>query len=305
MERINEFVNKVLSTTESFVLEGTDRDIYFMQCNVGKGRYVYSEYSGKCHNKQFSITSKPILVAIVSDNSVYIIDRSILYVYKDNSDLPKHTYFLADITTEKNKYIESVIFPEFYNLLEEIPIKDEETVLEYKHMARRELFKKNSRLNEISIKGMFNNQDIVNYLCGFFTLEEEARRRLMIDKGHWIKIKSRHKKIEELIKNNLVAEPYEVQIVKAIRSVDAKMVTIEFGLKENKASAKISPETIIHKLIEGLYFSENDFSTRICGEKLLSELNAGSYYSKEKEVLICKHITKITYGKKLLYAKEE
>lgn len=304
MTRVNEFVNKVLSTTESFMLEGTDRDLYFMQCNVGKGKYIYSEYSGECHNKQFSITSKPILVAIVSGDNVYMTDRSILYVY-DKNDLPTHTYFLTDITTEKNKYIESVIFREFYDLLEEIPIKDEATILEYKHRARRELLGKNSKISELSMKDMFNNQDIVNYLCGFFTLEEEARRRLTIEKGRWITIKSRQKKIEELIKNHLVAEPYEIKIVEGIRSVNAKMLTVEFGLKGNKASAKISPETTIHKLIERQYFSEYDFSTRICGEKLLSELHAGSYPSKEKEVLTCNHITKIIYGKKTLYVKEE
>lgn len=40
------------------------------------------------------------------------------------------------------------------------------------------------------------------------------------------------------------------------------------------------------------------------GKKIINDLNAAHYHGeKEKEVLTCKHFSKITYGRKVLYQK--
>lgn len=49
------------------------------------------------------------------------------------------------------------------------------------------------------------------------------------------------------------------------------------------------------------YFSSFDFTTMKSGEKIISELGAGTW--RTDSPLTCKHIVKITYGKKVLYQK--
>lgn len=39
------------------------------------------------------------------------------------------------------------------------------------------------------------------------------------------------------------------------------------------------------------------------GEKIIKDLGAGKWKGDKEEVLTCKHINKITYGKKVLYEK--
>ena len=89
-------------------------------------------------------------------------------------------------------------------------------------------------------------------------------------------------------------------------SVDAKTITVEFSLNGKSDSEKINPDKLIRKLIEKDYFSGYDFEVSKRGDALIEKLGAATWRSDKdgKEVLTCKNITKITYGKKILYEKE-
>lgn len=314
MERlIDKFVEKVLNTTESFMLESgncdTDKKYYFfIQCNVGKAKYIYGEYSYIGKNFHTDLSLKPELVAIVSDEKVYIVDDYQLEVWQyENLELPKNTYHITDIVIEKNKYAESVIFANFYESLETHPILDAHDLKACINEARKVLFSKTPVLNMVTIQPMFNTQDIADFLCGIINLEDEAMKRLLKYKDRGVHEKSCREKVKELMENHSVAEDYEMEIAKGIRSVDAKTVTVEFELNGKRASAKINPEKIIQCMQNNDYFDGYDFASVKCGDELIKKLDAATciWNSDGKKVLTCDDITKITYGKKELYVRKQ
>lgn len=311
MERlIDKFVENVLNTTESFMIEVGNCDTnkryhFFIQCNVGKARYVYGEYS---YNKNFytNLKLKPKLIAIIADGKVYIVDEYIFDIWRNREDteLPENTYILTDVIAKENEYVESVIFADFYKSLEENDITNENLLKKCTDEARRALFSKEPVINESAIEPMFNEQDIADSLCGVINLESEAVKRLVSKQEKWIYKKSFNKKVKELMENHSVAENYEMKIAEGIKSVDAKAITVEFELNGKKESAKMSPDTIIRHMESNDYFSEYDFEITKRGDELIKKLDAATWRGNGKEVLTCKNIIKIIYGKKELYVKE-
>lgn len=68
-------MKSVLNTTESFMIETGKSDTdkryhFFIQCNVGKARYAYGEYSYRDKNFHTDLGLKPELIAIVSDGKI-------------------------------------------------------------------------------------------------------------------------------------------------------------------------------------------------------------------------------------------
>lgn len=309
---IDKFVERVLTTTESFIVEVGEGDnkkyYFFIQANVGKARYIYCEYSYGEQNFYTKIDLKPELVAIISDGKIFIVDDFKLDVWYDSEEivLPENTYKFNDVVKKENNYVETVVFPDFYNTLKEEEITDEDILASCKKRARNLLLTNRPKTKEISIEPMFTEQDIVNSLCGFVDLKTESIARLKEKENKWINKKSFLKKVKELMENHTGVEAYELKIAEGIKSVDAKTVTVEFSINGKSASAKINPNKLIMKLIDKDYFSGYDFEVSRSGDALIERLGATTWRSSKdgKEVLTCKHITKITYGKKELYVKE-
>lgn len=311
---IDKFVERVLTTTESFMVEdgeGDNKKYYFcIQANVGKARYIYCEYSYREQNFYTKIDLKPELVAIISDGNIYIVDNFKLGIYRlydsEKIVLPENTYRFNDIVVKENNYVETVVFPDFYSNLKEEEITDRDILASCEERARNLLLTNYPKTKEISIEPMFTDQDIVNSLCGFVDLKTESIARLKEKENEWINKKSFIKKVKELMENHTGVETYELKIAKGIKSVDAKTVTVEFSLNGKSDSIKINPNKLITILIDKDCFSGYDFEVSKSGDVLIEKLGAanGWYNKGGKEVLTCKHITKITYGKKELYVKE-
>ncbi|MBC5688159.1 hypothetical protein H8S37_04325 [Mediterraneibacter sp. NSJ-55] len=312
MERlIDKFAEKVLKTTESFMVESGNCDTdkryhFFIQCNVGKARYVYGEHSYRDEKFHTDLDLNPKLVAIVADDKIYIVDEFELDIYRGETELPENIFKLIDIVIKENEYVKSVIFADFYKSLKENDITGEELLKECKDEARRILFVKNPVVNESTIESMFNQQDIANSLCGVINLELEAVKRLESKKENWIYKKSYNKKVKELVENRSVVKDYEVKIAEGIRSVDAKTVSVEFELNGRKEFAKMNPHRVIRCMMDNDYFSAYDFETTKRGYELIRKLDAATWRGNNngKEVLTCRNITKITYKKKELYIRK-
>ena len=121
------------------------------------------------------------------------------------------------------------------------------------------------------------------------------------DREKWISQKSLSEKIRDLMSNPETASDRELKIAEGLRSVNAKTVVVEFEMNGKRASGKMTPLTILSKLRRNDNFDSYDFEVTKQGEEILKDLGAGSYWSEN--ALRCKHITKITYGKKELYVK--
>lgn len=102
-----------------------------------------------------------------------------------------------------------------------------------------------------------------------------------------------------------VLKTYEQHIVDGLHSIDAKTVQIEFLYHGKVTTGKIEREKLLQVVCSNDYFSSYNFTTVKGGEKIIKDLGAGKWIGDKEEVLTCKHINKITYGKKVLYEKNE
>ncbi len=311
MGLIDKFADEILKNKSSFEIivdknNKMEQAYHFIQDKIGKATYVYGMSSYGDDNFYTKLDNKPKIVAIVSERKVYIIDTFFfgIYTYGNNKIIfPDNVAVFDDYVKECNDYVCNVIFPKFYeklNIDENSVVGLEETC---KQKARAAVLYKNNYFDKVTINSIFNRQDIADIICGSMDFEEETERRLNSGRKEWVKEKSINKKIREDVDNSEVALLWERKIADGIGGVEAKTVSVEFELNGRKASAKINPETIIRKMIDNDYFSGYDFEVVKRGDELIKKLGAKEWGETEN-VLRCRNITKITYGRKELYVRE-
>lgn len=80
-----------------------------------------------------------------------------------------------------------------------------------------------------------------------------------------------------------------------LKSTDAKTVTVYFTVNGKTESTKIEPEKILYKLATYTCFYVYNFVTQKSARQLFERLGVSS--------LVCQNITKITYGKEVLFER--
>lgn len=305
MDLIVEFINKVLVEDGSFTMKEKESPFdsegrySFVQERVGDAKFVYGE---RGYSEEFvtSLKKKFEILAIVAREKVYFINKFFFgFWLKDFSDYEKAEDFCSYIE-EVNAYANSEVWPIFYENLERVETQQEK---ECRRKARKALLSANPEFWITEPMGIsFNEQDVIKILCGLMSAEEEAKRRLEEDREDWCCVKARIERMKELMASpDELCQDWEIALAKGLNSVDAKNVTAEFTMGGNTASAKIEPEKILNTLMERNKFSDWDFATNVQGEKLFEAL--GATYWWEGKPLKCEHISKITYGKKVLYER--
>lgn len=315
-EFFDEFVDKVFNNEHSFEIDVDEGRRYklnyhFIQDNVGKARYIYGAYSYNQENFYAGLKTKYELYAIVSDNVVYIIED---YPFKFNygdfdiKSLPENVKLLYPYAKEVNEHLKNTVFMDFYNNLKSFVISDEYINNWCKEKARNWLLDKKTSVYSVNAtaelnKDLLNLQQIADSLCGFVNVEEEARKTLQRKEDSWSHTKATREQIQRFIDDKSVVSEWELKLANGLNSVDAKTVNIEFEYNGKTDSGKIRPENILRKLVRIESFSEYDFATTKQGSEIIRNLAVGYYYDSKKG-LTCQNITKITYGKKVLYSKE-
>ena len=304
---MEKFVNEALENKGSFDImwkEDGHKDTtyyHFMQDRVGKASYIYGSYSWNDAIFFAETSIKPKLAAIVAEGKVYIVDDYIFstYIYRlDGKPLPENAVLFNKYFNEITEYANKEVLEEYLDTLE-IGFVPEKLENDVRETARRVLFT-GKRLEREWIKP-FNLNEVAHYLCGYTVLglKEEIIRRLERDESYWKAEKTLAKQIERLIQEpSLIAEPWEIEIAKGLREVpDAKSVNVEFVMNGARASGKMEPSTLMRLLIGGERIRSYDFINYSEGQGLFYLFGADHY----KNPLTFKHITKITYGKRLLF----
>lgn len=312
MKLINDFAEKVLNTKESFVLEYIDarsstnkKYFHFIQANVFDARYIYGKYSYRDEYFYKNIDLNYELVAIVKDKTIYFLNEYMILTYSyDKNDLPENIIIISDKVKEENENAKNVLFKKFYDDLSIKEITDIDFIKQLKVDARKILFKQNICLPEVTISDIFEEQDIVDSICGLIDLKQKAELLFVSKKEIYINQKSVNEKIKQLMTYENIAADWELKIAEVLKDLNAKTVTVEFDYKDKKESIKINPSKIIEKLAINDDFDYYDFEIRKHGEDLLKKLEVNTQYNAPKdEKLTCKNINKISYGKKVLYEK--
>lgn len=301
MKLLEQFKHNVLEHDNDFICE-EDRHVHqFMQCHVGKAKFIYGNY-GLGTEFTRRLDNQMVLVAIVSAGNVYIVDKFKLNIWSGNftGSLPNNMFFIDNYACTINDLIEKTVFAEFCKTLEykEFPELKEECRKE----ARRSLIygKETKFLKYIQI-GFVDL--VVSYLCGDTDIFEYAMNHYNAKREEYNQKYSFDIMVENLKSGEQAAKKWEVEMATNLRDSKAKTVTVYFSKNGESANEKVPVSEILSLLTHNDYFSSYSFMSNKKGKAILAELKI-PFYGNGEEQLRCSDITKIMYGNKILYLKE-
>lgn len=311
MTLLEQFRDKVLNTDGSFKLNDENKYFSFTRCTNGNAEYIYGYY--KFYDGDFSnIDIKYNLVAILdkTERIIYIVDEYMFNIkFSKDFIYPAGCVGFSEYVAEENKYFNDVLFRRYYESIEvDINSVTDENFINYqKQQARRFILLGDlgDETNLPKFNYTFTFNDIAKMICGYTNIEDEANERFMDNRDSITKIKLQKELIEKYIEEKSVVEDWEIELARSINNLKANYVNIEFNFNGNIGTEKINPKKIIRILIDNDYFSDYNFATSKSGDKLLKTLGVSNTYNKRETWLTCKHITKITYGRKTLYERKQ
>lgn len=313
---IEEFKEMVLSSEEnSFMLdESNSVKILCAKVPVGKAMFVYAcrEYMRRRSDKTLvtDISEQMKLIAVVKSGIIYLTDKFTLCCYGKDEVLPDDVIDLGEYMKEVNLHTKYYIIEKYYAKLPYITLSEDD--IERCKVEAKNILTSGKDLDEYidaridaNIK-KFEKQDFVDFLCGVIDLEGEVRKDFEERRNMWMNLKASIKMIQRIVTENPeeVFDLEELKIIDSLNGIEAKNVQVEFSFNGKKAKGKVDPKNILRMIESNDYFSYFNFDAMANGKKIINDLDAARYRGeKEKEVLTCKHISKITYGRKVLYQK--
>lgn len=304
MKTINEFVNRINNGENSFIINKESKCIVCTCATIGRAKFVYANYS------YCSITSidKMELIAIVADETIYIVSGYILDIRRnDNDELPENVISFSEVTKDCN-YCAKSYFQSFYDGLSVEEAQMEEIIKDYgeydlQQRARQYILDGKGQ-PEISLSEEFITTDEMrDILAGYEDFDKIVLKKLEATKKSWLRTKAYRTVIKNLMESPTIVKPYEVKICKALNNLDAKTVKVEFNMNGTTATGKVNPQEIVRMIINNDYFSDYNFCNGKEGESIIKKLGATKWRGENSNVLTCEHIVKITYGKKVIYIK--
>ena len=317
---LNEFVKKIRKTENSFLLSVGRDTCMFAQVKLGNARHVYGVQVAYGTKEPVEILAagaehKLKLIAIVTDDTVCIVDPFIfnLRIFDKGYQLPDGVRYFNEVKNEINASVGGDFFQAFIDGLPTVEENIPEYILENLQKGAREeiLYGKPSEHragNPPKYKPVFNDNDIGAILSGLIDPKEEALRRWSVRAEDFSNAKTCNTIRTKMWFEPDIVTPCELEISKALHTVDAQTVNVEFTIGEKTATGKMHPDTIIRCMLESGNISSYNFVTNKGGERVLMELGAaGAHWEAKRNdipLLTVECISKITYGKKVLYTKE-
>lgn len=306
MRVIEMFANNVFNGNKSFTLNTVCHTYHFSAITVGKADMYYGmcQYSmdkaEKCPEKESAMR----LVAIVSDGTIHIVDTYILNC--TNSDMPENVVrFSVDYDNES---FEKTHFRHFIENLKPCDELPDYSIADIESHARRYAVTGGDVEDFFpTLITRFSDSDKMNALCGFVNLEELGNSRIEHDSERYARGKKRYLVIKDFINKLSNSMSDEISAVKAVKDSGAKTVNVTFELDGKSATGKVESDTLIRVIHSRDYFCGYNFTTTTSGNALIKKLGAETYFDRNKSenrTLTFQRITKITYGKKVLFERK-
>lgn len=305
-EKIEEFIDKVLSTDEPFTIaDGGSSPDWYIQTRVSKSKFVYEtkSYNGEGDARIPGFSAE--FVAMVTDGKVYI-SMPVSYFLSDD-EWPKNLVCIEEKAVAYQEEGEQMV-DEFYETLKPADIKASDTW----------------RLNDIwklarsCLMGLNTPETIIRERRPKFTVSvsqayalESWRMDLKdIVDAHCKKKesdlafeKTREFHLREKMAEPDLVEPWEVEIAKLLKGMEAKSIAVEFSKNGHVAVSKMEPEKLLTNLLERDHLNEWDFCVGKQGKQLLRTLVGVK--SGEAGRLYCSDITRIVYRGKIVFERKE
>ena len=304
-ERITEFIDKVLSTDEAFTItDGASSPDWYIQTRIGKSKFIYEtkSYHGEDDARIPGFNAE--FVAMVTDGKVYM-GTPVSY-FMSGCERPKNLVFIEEKAVAYQEEGEQMV-DEFYKTLKPATIKESDSwrLKDIWKLARSCLMGLNTpeaiireRLPELLVSvsqayaleaWRMDLKDIVDTHC------KKKEADLAFERAREIQLR------EKMAEPDLV-DPWEVEIAKLLKGMDAKSIAVEFAKNGNIAVAKMEPEKLLTNLLERDYLNEWDFCVGKQGKRLLRTLVGVK--SGEDGRLYCSDITRIVYRGKIVFERK-
>jgi hypothetical protein len=278
-------------------------------------KYVYYDYSydkddainmlieGKIDKMQFAM--------LVKDNN-FIVSKWVFSTRPDNGEsLPSNVKTWEEIIKEYKNIYDT----EMKKLYDSITVTNNfsEEIINLKEKARKyQIYNLNvfDSLKEYVTMNEIEYNDIKKCVIGYTSKEDTIKNIVNSNREKLALLKSKVAYVENLIVNNEVVKPWELDIVKPLNEIKdiAKTVNVTFELNEITGTEKVEITRLIDYIFYKSTFSDYSFCNGAKGKELLHKLNAGGRYNTdtnkyEKIPLTVENIIKITYGKKVLFER--
>lgn len=304
MRTIDEFVKHIKNGENSFIITENKigRKLLCTCATIGKAQFVFTDYT----YGDITEIEKMELCAIISDGQIYIVNGYNFGFYRHTEALPEGVVMFADAVWDYNLKAESY-FQDFYDSLPVAEIS-ESYIKCCKGYARTFILNGKGQpvlKNSKDISKLYD-EDIKRLLTGVIDFKDLVLMKFENAKEYWINKKTDRIACETAMKDPDIVKPYELEIAVAINGIEAKAVKIEFEMNGETAAGKIEPFQLMMILIRNDCFSRYNFCTTKEGDAIIKKLGASTLRRDgDDKTLTCKHITKIMYGKKELYVRNE
>lgn len=304
-KQIEKFIDMVLSSDEAFTIDdGTSAPNWYIQARIGKSKFVYETKSYNGENDARIPGFNAEFVAMVTDDKVYM--STPVFYAMDNTERPEK---LIDIEEKAVAYQEEgeQMVDEFYKTLKPADLKESDT------WRLKDLCK----LARSCLLGMDTPETIIRkHRPEFFVsvgqayaleswrmdLKELVDAFCTAKKDDLAFEKTRENHLREKMAEPDLVDPWEVEIAKLLKGMDAKSIAVEFAKNGNIAMAKMEPEKLLTNLLERDYLNEWDFCVGKQGKQLLRTLVGVK--SGEDGRLYCSDITRIVYRGKIAFERK-
>ena len=299
MNVINEFVDKVRSTDSSFSIRDGENTVCFVQEHVGDARYVYGE-RGFADDYDSRFKKELEVVAVVHDNIVCIVNLYCFSIYSlDSIELPERCELMSECVKRFIDGFKGRDLIRWYNAIECEPDgPDYDRTLE----ARDVVLFKGGQLPPLPTYSIFGAQEVAQVLAGRKTIAQIEDDYFKKHFNSYKSEKARRLAIQNLIREGCVSE-WEIEIANAMREIEAKAVTVEFEYNGKIDKGKMRLDSLRRALLHRSRIDYPYFLNQKEGRELMRIFGIDEFGIRD--VLTCANITKITYGRKVLYERSE
>ena len=304
---IEAFVKNLKADKNDFTIThtkyGTKKYLSFICRHINDIKLIYLyDYYGK--DSQAYISGKYELAAIQNGNTIYVLD---IYNIDNCTGKVEDGYRFTHLPELMGEYNQRAIaaFDDVWNSSEPLLNDNDSYCREIATKYIIEGITMDYHNFASYIIPSYTEQDAINFITGTIDFEKNLEAYLESAREKICGYKGLAETIEKLMQSGDIIKECYVRMAQGIRSLkDAKTLNVTFELNGRTDTGKIEPHVILNKLKKSTdYFSDYNFYTSTQGRKVISELRASDSLWGDKPRLTVEHISKITYGKKVIYQR--
>lgn len=292
------FVEKVRKGEQSFSLDAQNRVYRVMSFDDNGIRYFYAL---NCYQGDIAGAGAAKQLAIKKGETIYILDGSPLGVYDFGSTvLPENVLLVTRELKKINSEVTAEVCREFMDSLPSKKITDKNTVEWAEGQARELVLRKDADVPETP-KGDITTNRFVEIIQKGQDVKDVIREHFEQERDSYITIKAQNMLIAAAAKAYNLVQPWEIEMAKALRALEAQMVVVEFTKNGKSARGKYDRVRLLDDLTARKSIAYYSFPTSTAGNKLLGALGYPPYAPGK---LSCADISLIFFRGKPIYERE-